>query len=365
MIRPGAVLYSARFSSSRRAVFQRCRSFVAAKSTSLMSCLLTPGTERLTRTNTSWYFKSSPSRKRPAEPVHKGNHAMEAALFPNPALRKEIEQKVQAESHMCWTCQSCANECPVNIGTGRLQPHKIVRMANLGLLDELLQTPEIWYCQACNHCNQVCPMTVKPAEIIQFARSEIIQRNRIGYDTLCRYKDLFGRFQRVRWNMAKRSGHQQDISLSKSKWHEWLNRPIQSPNSTVAHASMFSYSQNFRKAINNANASSCFTCRECSSACPVVYERGVFDPVWIFRMANFGLAEEILTSPSIWLCIACQRCTSACSQLVEGHLIIQGLQQTAIDEGMVDKSFPLIWKEFSTELYPHLLDEIDSLFGFC
>ena len=56
--------------------------------------------------------------------------------------------------------------------------------------------------------------------------------------------------------------------------------------------------------------------------------------------------------------------TDACSQLVKGHLIIQGLQQTALDEGVVDASFPLIWKEFGTALYPHLLDEIDSLLGF-
>lgn len=289
---------------------------------------------------------------------------MEPALIPSPELRNEIERTAQAESHMCWTCQSCANECPVNIATGRLRPHKFVRMANLGLLDELLQTPEIWYCQTCNHCNQVCPMTVKPAAIIQFARNEIIQHNRIGYDTLCRYRDLFGRFQRVRWNMVKSCRHQSDTSLSKSKWHEWLNTPIQPPCGTVSNVSLFSYSKHFQKAINKANASSCFTCRECSSACPVVYERGVFDPVWIFRMANLGLAEEILGSPAIWLCIACQRCTNACSQLVKGHLIIQGLQQTAIDERIVDKSFPFIWKNFSAAIYPYLLDEIDSLFGF-
>jgi len=38
--------------------------------------------------------------------------------------------------------------------------------------------------------------------------------------------------------------------------------------------------------------------------------------------------------------------------------------KTALAEGVVDDSFPLIWKELSTALYPHLLDEIDSLLGF-
>jgi len=64
--------------------------------------------------------------------------------------------------------------------------------------------------------------------------------------------------------------------------------------------------------------SSCFTCGECSSSCPVAVERSAFDPRFIFRMVNLGLAEELLLSPSIWLCVQCGRCTEACSQLVDG-----------------------------------------------
>ena len=126
-------------------------------------------------------------------------------------------------------------------------------------------------------------MTVKPAAIIQYARNEIIHRNQIAYEILLRYKDLFGRFQRVRWNMARLCLNQQDISLSKSKWYEWLNTPIQSEDSIVSYQSIFAYSKNFK---------------------------------------------------------------------------------TALAEGVVDDSFPLIWKELSTALYPRLLDEIDSLLGF-
>jgi heterodisulfide reductase subunit C len=89
-------------------------------------------------------------------------HFTASALTPDPELRRHIEEAVHAESHMCWTCRSCANECPVNLASGRLQPIKIAWMANLGLLDELLWAPEIWYCQQCNRCNQICPMKVKP-----------------------------------------------------------------------------------------------------------------------------------------------------------------------------------------------------------
>ena len=81
------------------------------------------------------------------------------------------------------------------------------------------------------------------------------------------------------------------------------------------------------------------------------FERSVFDPQWIFRMVNLGLEEEILKSPSIWLCLACQRCTEACGELVSGHLIIQRLQELALEEGMVDKDFPYRWKSAQKASY--------------
>jgi heterodisulfide reductase subunit C len=63
---------------------------------------------------------------------------------PDQKQRRKIEEAVPADFHMCYTCRSCASECPVNQATGRLHPVKIVWMANLGLLDDLLQAPEIW-----------------------------------------------------------------------------------------------------------------------------------------------------------------------------------------------------------------------------
>ncbi|MBW2616546.1 MAG: hypothetical protein JRD02_10275 [Deltaproteobacteria bacterium] len=76
------------------------------------------------------------------------------------------------------------------------------------------------------------------------------------------------------------------------------------------------------------------------------------------------MEEEILKSPSIWLCIACQRCTEACSQLVTGHLMIQRLQEFALEEGVVDTGFPFRWKKAQDAIYPLFVEEIAALFGF-
>lgn len=81
-------------------------------------------------------------------------------------------------------------------------------------------------------------------------------------------------------------------------------------------------------------------------------------------MVNLGLAEELMQSPAIWLCIGCQRCSNACSQLVKGHLIIERLKQPAVSEGFVAENFSFAWREYQKSLYSQFLNEINLLFGF-
>lgn len=288
-----------------------------------------------------------------------------SALTPDAKLRKHIEQTVHADSHMCWTCRSCSNECPLNLATGLLQTVKIVRMATFGLLNDLLKAPEIWYCQQCRRCNQICPMKVKPADIIAYARNEIIRRKWFPHATIQRYYQLYGKFQRARWHMVYRCFNEETPILSKTQWYQWLNDDtVPSSQDVIVLKSRIPIIFSAKNISCDSQLASCFNCGECNSACLIFYERSVFDPRWIFRMANLGLIEELLKSPAIWLCVGCQRCTNACSQLVKGHLIIERLKKLAVSEGFVDDKFPYAWKESHKSLYPHLIDEIDSLFGF-
>ena len=68
---------------------------------------------------------------------------MNVTRRPDPVQRSQIESRSHTTSFMCWTCGSCDFECPVNIATGRLRPQKLVRLATLGLVEELLEQPEI------------------------------------------------------------------------------------------------------------------------------------------------------------------------------------------------------------------------------
>jgi len=286
---------------------------------------------------------------------------MLAPAVPDHEARKAIESSTHAGINLCWTCSSCDVECPINIATNRLRPQKIVHLANLGFIDELLSLPEIWYCLTCRRCDYVCPTLVKPFTVISYLRKEAVRLNLLSMEMDLRYRDLCARLQHVRWHVAAQCLKGDMESITDDKWYDWMKIPIKGLTSEIFFDDIYS-SIAFRKVADNSNVTSCFTCGGCSGACPVFSGRSVFDPLWIFRMVYLGLEKEILKSPSIWLCIACQRCTEVCDQRVKGHLIIQRLQELALEKGVVDSSFPFRWYEAQKAIYPRFIKEIDALF---
>lgn len=67
---------------------------------------------------------------------------------------------------VCLTCGSCASACPL-CGVDGLDPRKALRMAVLGLEDELVASQWPWKCTLCGKCEEACPMNV---EIVAFMR---------------------------------------------------------------------------------------------------------------------------------------------------------------------------------------------------
>ena len=280
---------------------------------------------------------------------------------PDPKIRAQIESSAHANSNLCWTCGSCDFECPVNLATGRLRPQKIVRMATLGFGEELLNLPEVWYCLNCRRCMQICPNAVKPALLIEYLRAESLRQGRMPVETARRYRELFECFQRVRWHAAAYCVDNRLDALEDRRWQQWLDSPVSDHCSTIQPELS---GNGVAAAAADARMSACFTCGECSSACPVAAGREVFDPRVLFRMVNLGLTEALIASPAIWLCIACRRCTEACSQKVDGEKMIANLRKLALERGAVDADYPHRLEQADRVIYQRFLDEIDALFGF-
>jgi heterodisulfide reductase subunit C len=229
------------------------------------------------------------------------------------------------------------------------------------LLEELLTLPEIWYCLTCRKCNRTCPNKVKPADLIAFARKELARRKTIPYDTIQKYQEYFSRLQRIRWHAAAACMKGEVKEISDETWNRWLETPAQRADSAVQPGRVLPEALKDKAA--QAHTYACFTCSECGSVCPIFYERNAFDPQLIMRMVNLGLIDEILNSPSIWLCLNCERCSEACGQLAKPHQIIKGLQEMAKLRGIVDSNFPFRMEQAEKLIYMRFIKEINKIFG--
>jgi len=75
----------------------------------------------------------------------------------------------------CFNCGNCTAVCPLaQDSTGF--PRRMIRMAQVGMEQELLASEDLWRCYACGECTQTCPRKADPAEFMAAARSYAISR---------------------------------------------------------------------------------------------------------------------------------------------------------------------------------------------
>lgn len=70
---------------------------------------------------------------------------------------------------VCLTCGSCASACPVS-GVDGFDPRKAVRMAVLGLDEQLVASQWPWKCTLCGKCEEACPMNVEIVALLHRVR---------------------------------------------------------------------------------------------------------------------------------------------------------------------------------------------------
>jgi heterodisulfide reductase subunit C len=87
----------------------------------------------------------------------------------------------------------------------------------------------------------------------------------------------------------------------------------------------------------------CFQCGTCTSSCPTARFSTSYRPRTILRMAQLGLKEKVLSSPTLWLCTACFTCTDRCPQGVEVANVLRVLRNLAVKSGET----PLIYRELA------------------
>jgi ferredoxin len=72
--------------------------------------------------------------------------------------------------NLCLTCGACSSGCPAT-GLEGMDPRKFLRMAALGMDEEITTTPWVWMCTMCQRCIYVCPMKIDIPQLVYNARA--------------------------------------------------------------------------------------------------------------------------------------------------------------------------------------------------
>lgn len=83
-----------------------------------------------------------------------------------------LSQQPGAEKLMCcFACMTCVTSCPVTEVHPEFNPLRIMRMALLGLKEELLSSDDVWLCSSCYACQERCPMEVRITDIMNVIKN--------------------------------------------------------------------------------------------------------------------------------------------------------------------------------------------------
>jgi Fe-S oxidoreductase len=90
-------------------------------------------------------------------------------------LSKREKRRLASEyADLCLICGTCTSGCPVS-GVDEMDMRKAVRMALLGLDQELIDSRFPWICTLCGRCEYGCPMNI---DLLKMLRSTRAHRER-------------------------------------------------------------------------------------------------------------------------------------------------------------------------------------------
>ena len=95
---------------------------------------------------------------------------------PNMESREKILSKLGGRELVnCFQCLKCTSGCTA-LKLLELKPHEIVKLVNLGFVDELALSDIIWTCATCLKCVQRCPQKASPYHAIMALRNVAVER---------------------------------------------------------------------------------------------------------------------------------------------------------------------------------------------
>ncbi len=82
---------------------------------------------------------------------------------------QELKKYGAANTEACFNCGNCTAVCPLTSDKHPF-PRDMIRLAQLGLKDRILESTDPWQCYYCGQCTETCPRGAEPAETMMAIR---------------------------------------------------------------------------------------------------------------------------------------------------------------------------------------------------
>jgi heterodisulfide reductase subunit C len=92
-----------------------------------------------------------------------------------PSLVQTVEELSSQDIRECYQCGKCSAGCPIAADMDLL-PNQVLRLLQLGLVDEALRSRTIWLCASCETCTTRCPREVDLAAVMDALRNVAIRQ---------------------------------------------------------------------------------------------------------------------------------------------------------------------------------------------
>ncbi|MHB8172245.1 MAG: 4Fe-4S dicluster domain-containing protein [Thermincolia bacterium] len=77
----------------------------------------------------------------------------------NEGFATQVLEESGEDVRRCYQCGKCSAGCPIAFSMD-VRPNRIIRMIQLGMRDEVLNSRSIWICATCSTCTARCPRDV-------------------------------------------------------------------------------------------------------------------------------------------------------------------------------------------------------------
>ncbi len=89
----------------------------------------------------------------------------------------KVEELFNQNLLVCYQCGKCSAGCPA-VHEMDILPNQIIRFAQMGMKEELLDSKAIWVCASCMTCNVRCPKGINIAEVIEALRQILLRQRK-------------------------------------------------------------------------------------------------------------------------------------------------------------------------------------------